>query len=176
MKERYEKEKRRKDSIIICGIPASDAVNKFYDIIRFLLCPGTNSITLSDAVPLKSYLVCCKIANQQHRSELLPQCKKLAGSQFSYIYINRNLTFTQRSDLKKKRAVRAGLGSGGGAMPKVTNSVVVGVNHGPPVFSSISVRSTADSAFAMHNFPLLPSNLTLSGSVRDWVTSLQAGL
>ena len=172
MKELHEREKR-KDSIIIRGIPAPDIVPKFSYIVKFL-CPKINCITLTDIVTLKPHLVRCKIVNQQHRSDLLSQCKKLAGSQFSAIYITRDLTFKQRKDLREKRAVRA-TSSGGGATALAADFVASAASRNPPEPGPVPAGTATTPDSATPNRPLPPSNLT-PGSVRDRVASLQAGL
>ena len=105
VRELHEREKR-KDSIVIRGVPPNEIDSRFKVISKFL-CPNLD-IYLSDVIPLKSNLIRAKVLNFNHRRELLLNSKKLAGSQFSSIYISRDLTYRQRSELKSRRSRVAG--------------------------------------------------------------------
>ena len=190
-RELHEREKR-KDSIIIRGIPLDTVQPEFNRIVSFL-CPNLDSIILSDVVPIKHNLLRAKILNHQHRLELLAQTKKLAGSCFSSVFISRDLTFKQRSQLKVKRG--GGSGSGGGV--PVASSVPVGtrntgapqeaaasgnptVVHSPPAESSSPVAASsfagAAAGDASPRLSLPPFvDHTPGGSVRERVANFQLG-
>ena len=114
-RELLERDKRR-DSIIIRGIPSDNIQASFTEIVQFL-CLNLN-IVLSDVVPLRPNLVRAKILVLLHWSELLSRSRNMAVSQFQSVYISRDLTYRQRQELREKRAAAAGgprlTGGGGG--------------------------------------------------------------
>lgn len=106
VREMHERDKR-KNSIIVRGLQyGDDFQNKFDGIVSFLIPDSTNRITLTDVVPISPSLVRAKISNMNARLHLLSKTNKLRNSQFSNIFISRDLTYTQRQELRNKRATR----------------------------------------------------------------------
>ena len=106
VRELNEREKR-KDSIIIRGLPfGEDYQAKFNPIASYLLPERSDPVTLVDVVSISPSLVGAKIPNSNLKQELLSRSNKLYKSQYAQVFISRDLTFNQREDLKRKRAAR----------------------------------------------------------------------
>ena len=104
VRELTEREKR-KESIIVRGISYTDDFQqRFNSVVSFLWPERTEQITLVDVVPINNALTRAKIKNINVKNELLSRSKNLHGSQFSNIYISRDLTFLQRQELRAKRS------------------------------------------------------------------------
>ena len=99
-----EREKRR-FSVVIKGLSARepDAIASEFSKLtsKVMGC----EVTLSDIMKIKDHPDLCraKIMNDEHRSLVLDKAKTLKDSEFDHIYIRRDLTYTQRQELKMKR-------------------------------------------------------------------------
>lgn len=101
--ESREREKRF-NSIVVRGL-GNDPNNiqpKFNQIINFLL-PGKN-ITLHEVVPIRPNLIRAKVKDTSLRRDLLNVAKELRQSPFPTVFINRDLTYKQRQQLKLRKS------------------------------------------------------------------------
>ena len=113
--EMREREKR-KQSIIIRGITYSreDFQTNFNLVTNSII---RRNVTLSNIKPLKPNIVRADIDDADLRRELLLNTSKLKANQLhAHIFISRDLTYTQRSELKERRIGRATL-SGANSLP-----------------------------------------------------------
>ena len=105
IREMREREKR-KDSIIFRGlgnIPVDGLAPKFRQICSKL---DLDPITLVDVKKISSAnLFRARIEDAERRRELLLRCHRLRSSEeFSRVFINKDLTFQQREQLRAKRS------------------------------------------------------------------------
>ena len=115
VKELHERDKRR-TSVVIKGIPFSESEDKFLeDFRRVVSCfwPDSPAIRLVEIFPIRPNLVRAKIADHNIRNELLSRSKLLKSSNYSSVFISRDLTYRQRKDLKDRRLNRNLVGGGG---------------------------------------------------------------
>ena len=133
---------------------------------------------------------------QRISREIFSQCKKLAGSHFSSIYITRDLTYRQRSELRARRVAAGGVSGTAQAFsaPQGSSTVAASMSVTSPaeassagvpqqVSGSVNGSSVVASASAGVATPrsstpspsLFPSGHTPGGSVRDRIASLQLG-
>ena len=99
-----EREKRR-SSVIIKGLKAKtpDAIaSEFAELTSVMM--GCR-VTLSDIIKIKDHPELCraKIMSNDQRVLVLDKAKTLKDSQYDHVYIRRDLTFTQRQELKMRR-------------------------------------------------------------------------
>lgn len=107
LKELQEREKR-KDSVIIRGLEASsasDLVTKFSELTGHLM--GTR-VEVSDvrAIPSHPHIYRAKIMNANNRKLVLDNAKNLRGTRYDKVFINRDLTYAQRGELRERRLSR----------------------------------------------------------------------
>ena len=104
IKELREREKR-KDSIIVRGLTSStpgDAVEEFGEITSMLI---GSRVVLSDVVRIPDHpeLIRAKITDEDKRKQILEKAKTLKGSRYDGVFIRRDLTYSQRQELKLRR-------------------------------------------------------------------------
>ena len=112
VRELREREKRR-DYVIIRGLQNITVpqvrlkVSSISDLLHIA------PVELSDIQPVgNSNLFRAKISNEASRKQLLMKCHQLRNTEeFSHVYINRDLTFQQRQDLRERRAAATGQSS-----------------------------------------------------------------
>ena len=104
-----EERSKRKSSIIIRGLDVHDAASvgvAFDPVSRHIV---GSSITLSDVTCISrdKKLYRAKILDEEVRKNLLDNTKTLHNTQYSHIYVSRDLTYKQRKELRERRAQRA---------------------------------------------------------------------
>lgn len=104
VREIQEREKRR-CSLVIKGLAATTpagVVSEFGDLTSTMM--GTR-VTLTDVVKIPNNLGLwrAKVTDSDDRKLVLDRAKQLKGSQFDHIYIRRDLTYTQRMEMKERR-------------------------------------------------------------------------
>ena len=101
--ELREQDKRR-DGVVVRGITFSseeDFLHKFNQICTALL---NKTIEASDIAPINSNFIRLKIENRNDRLKLLTSAPKLRGlKDFIHIYISKDLTYQQRTELRNRR-------------------------------------------------------------------------
>ena len=107
LKEMKERDKRRQ-SVIIKGLKASssdDLAAKFEQLTEQVM--GTK-IGISDISPIPghSQIYRAKIMNDDLRKTVLEKAKTLRNADFNSVYISRDLTYAQRSELFTRRKAR----------------------------------------------------------------------
>ena len=104
VRELREREKRR-FSLVIRGLVSNSpagVVAEFGEVTSTMM--GTR-VTLSEAVkiPNNAGLWRAKVLNVEHRDLVLEKAKTLKGTQYDHIFIRKDLTYTQRMELKQRR-------------------------------------------------------------------------
>ena len=107
VKEMQEREKRR-HSVIVKGLKAKtteECATNFKRMTEEVMGVG---ITLSDIIPIPNHphLFRGKILNVEHRNLALDKAKNLKGSGYSTVFISRDLTYAQRTELFNRRKAR----------------------------------------------------------------------
>ena len=107
MKEIREREKRRQ-SVIVKGLKAktgAELASMFGHMCGEVM--GTE-INMSDitAIPNHSGVFRAKILNEDHRKLVLEKAKNLRDTSFHSVYVSRDLTYIQRSELFNRRKSR----------------------------------------------------------------------
>ena len=107
LREMREREKRR-ESIIIKGLTASgpqDAASKFGRLVETQF---EVKVELAEIVQIPGHptMFRAKILSEEQRKSILDNAKKLRGSPYSTVYISRDLTRAQRTDLYEKRKAK----------------------------------------------------------------------
>lgn len=107
LKEMRERDKR-KESVIVKGLAASSAselVAKFEQLTGQFM--GT-SVVLSDVSPISGHpsLYRAKIRNADLRKMVLEKAKTLKNTEFNSVFISRDLTYAQRTELFARRRAR----------------------------------------------------------------------
>ena len=102
-----EREKRR-SSIIIKGLKANsprDLAQKFSQLTQELMSFPT---TLTDVtqIPRHANIFRAKILDEAVRKQVLDRSKSLKGTNYSQVYISRDLTYAQRAELFARRQAR----------------------------------------------------------------------
>ena len=101
----YEERKKRTNSLIVRGIPTGN--QQVFRTTFARVCQKLDkTVSVSDVVPLGTGGNLCRIQvlNKDERFALLASSKNLKNcSEFSNVYISRDLTFNQRRDLARKR-------------------------------------------------------------------------
>ena len=120
LKEMREREKRRQ-SIIIRGLTANgprEAASKFDQLTetQFGIKVDLAEIT---RIPGHGMMFRAKIMSDEQRKLVLDNAKKLKDSTYSSVYISRDLTRVQRTELYEKRKARQ---SSGGTVSSVTEA------------------------------------------------------
>ena len=109
LRELQEQQKRRA-SLVIRGLGADSAgaaVRAFEEVTEFLI---DQKVTLTDVVriPSESDLYRGKVADDATRKLILDRAKQLKdAAQFGTVFIRRDLTFKQRSELRMRREAAA---------------------------------------------------------------------
>ena len=107
IQEMNEREKRR-TSIIVKGLTASspkDLAQKFSQLTQEVM--GTPA-TLADVTPIPGHanIYRAKLLNEDVRKQVLDKSKSLRGTDYSRVYISRDLTYAQRAELFARRQAR----------------------------------------------------------------------
>ena len=106
IREISEREKR-KDTLVFRGFRADDAqqmTSRFREVCLYL---EVGHIQLSEVVKINNSLFRAKVSNASDRLRLLAEARKLKNSdQYRRAFIQRDLTYQQRQDMKAKRAER----------------------------------------------------------------------
>ena len=107
VKEQKEREKRR-DFLVVRGLPASstsDFGTKFAQLTGDLM--GTR-VEVSEvmAIPGQSNYFRVKVMDENIRKQLLDKAKHLKGSIHQNVYVSRDLTYAQRTELYRRRQER----------------------------------------------------------------------
>ena len=109
LRELQEQQKRR-SSLVIRGLgahSASAAVQAFEHVTEFLI---DRKVTLTDVIqiPSETDLYRGKVIDDNTRKLILDKARQLKhSSQFSSVFIRRDLTYKQRSELRARRATLA---------------------------------------------------------------------
>lgn len=107
LKEVREREKRRQ-SVIIKGLKASttgELTSKFEQLTERVM---GSKVSLSDVSAIQGHpnIYRAKIINDDLRKTVLDKAKMLRGTDYSSVYISRDLTYAQRSELFEWRKAR----------------------------------------------------------------------
>ena len=142
VKEMREREKRRQ-SVIVKGLKAktgTELSSKFGHMTGEMM--GTE-INLSDiaAIPNHPDVFRTKITNEDHRKLVLEKAKSLRDTSFHSVYVSRDLTFVQRSELfHRRKSRRTEQDRGGSGMHSRLNTI----DDGPvPAINSVPRSTTA---------------------------------
>ena len=109
-----EREKRR-HSIIVKGLKAkntAELAEKFHYMSGQVM--GVE-VSLSEVTAISNHanMYRAKVLNDEHRKLVLENSKKLKDTSFCDVYITRDLTYAQRSELfQRRKARKAELGKG----------------------------------------------------------------
>ena len=134
VREVYEREKR-KCSVILRGfgdVPVDQVHQLFREICDYL---GVGSIALVNVLKLSPMLFRATISDSQQRFKILSEAKKLRFSDvFRKMYVQRDLTYKQRSELMARRSARSsgaiGMASGLSSGSVVSDLGVLGGGSG----------------------------------------------
>ena len=150
VRELYERDKR-KCSIIIRGVGgvSCDEVREIFGRICTFL--GVENIELLDLTQAAPSVWRGKVTNVSKRVELLSKAKNLkSSSEFSRIYIQRDLTYRQRRAIMAKRA-SFGRGTGANAVELGGEGNRTNVSHTPQL--SVGRRDSLPNANIVSNGP-----------------------
>ena len=161
VREVNEREKR-KHSVVLRGFGVStvdEVVTKFREITEFL---DVGSITLTDVVRINDNLFRGTINSVEGRLKLLAESRKLKGTRYDRMYIQRDLTYMQRQQVIANRRsdegqaqahpiltganatrARTFFPSNGSSNNQAASGVAVGRGRGRGVNSSVSDRGGA---------------------------------
>ena len=131
LREMREREKRRQ-SIIIKGLTAAgprEAASKFDQLTETQFGVKIDLAEIMQ-IPGHSTMFRAKIISDEQRKLILENAKKLKGSTYSSVYISRDLTRAQRTELFEKRKARLTSAS---TEPKVTGVGSQPVPSAPPL-------------------------------------------
>jgi hypothetical protein len=115
-----EEQNKRKDSVIVRGLIASNAVEfreKFGDVSEVLT---GSRIVLDDVycISRDNKMYRCKILSVDGRKSILEKARELSQHQeFDTIFISRDLTFKQRKQLYERRMRHSARQTGGDSLP-----------------------------------------------------------
>ena len=142
--EMRERDKRR-SCVIIRGLPFSTAAefqSSFNSVTSALQSPN---ITLSNIGVIKDNLIRATVAADSQRQQLLTAAPRLKTiNQFSHVYINKDLTYLQRTQLKLRRQGQT-LGRNDPVPATGSNAVPITAPSSPSTPSVLpSSRSTAN--------------------------------
>lgn len=115
-----EERQKRKKSIIIRGVNAqtSDTLIPVFGEISNFLINSQAALTNITCIDRDKRLFRAKIEDDDVRKQILDNAKKLKNGPFPNVYINRDLTYHQRGELKARRALqRRQLAEGNAALP-----------------------------------------------------------
>ena len=104
----FEERKKRASSVIVKGVEATnnhEFNDKFRVVYQFLL-HSSPQITNTHCIDGAKKIYRVTFQNKTTRVDILREAKKLAESSHKDIYISRDLTYTQRQELKARRAAR----------------------------------------------------------------------
>ena len=98
---------RRSNSTILKGFTEENVTEKFSELCNFL---GVGSIPLSDLTEIRGMEICrAKINDKKKRKELLNKVKLLRFRQeYKRFYVQRDLTYNQRQELKRRVVAQGG--------------------------------------------------------------------
>ena len=103
-----EERRKRRLSIVIRGlsVPSCEELNQAFDPVAKKLTGGP--VLLSDIVCLNQdeNLYRAKVSSDDVKKKLVDNAPSLASSNFRHVFVNRDLTYVQRSELKKRRDSR----------------------------------------------------------------------
>lgn len=107
VKEMQERDKRRQ-SVIVKGLKArttEECSSSFKRMTEEVMGVG---VTLSDVTPIPNhpFLFRAKIDNDDHRKLVLEKAKHLKESEYSTVFVSRDLTYAQRTELFNRRKAR----------------------------------------------------------------------
>lgn len=166
IRELREREKRR-NAIILRGLgDVSVAVmtSKFARICEYL---GVGQITLGSIKKVGSGMIYrTVIEDDEKRRELLSKCHRLrSSSEFSRIYLNRDLTHQQRRDLQEKRQqTRRGAQRNDQALPEANTGELLNRNRTPRRDDQLSgANAVIPNSRALSD---MPSRLTTMAAPR----------
>lgn len=131
LRELREREKRQK-SVILKGLKAqspTELSNQFLNLTQE--CMGL-SVVLSDITPIRgsTELFRAKILNDDHRKAVLEKARTLKDTRFGNVFISRDLTYAQRSELYARRQARKVQGSAETRVDGNTPPVMPGAEPG----------------------------------------------
>ena len=107
VKEMQERDKRRQ-SVIIKGLKARTTEECSSSFKRMTEEVMGVSVTLSDVTPIPNHpsLFRAKIDSDEHRKLVLEKAKHLKESGYSTVFVSRDLTYAQRTELFNRRKAR----------------------------------------------------------------------
>ena len=106
----FEEIKKRASSIIVKGLDANNIHefnDKFRVVYQFLL-HSSPQITSTYCIDGAKKIYRVTFQNKTTRVDILREAKKLAESSHKDIFLSRDLTYTQRQEMKARRAARTG--------------------------------------------------------------------
>ena len=156
---------KRKNSVVIRGISFVSEeifIEQFNQICNKLI---NKTIVASEIAPINSRFIRFKIENKSDRLELLTSSRNLKGSrEFAHIFISKDLTYQQRSELRNRRQQSKNVPSGTPAtganltpLPTLTHPNSTSRNTPPPLEAPTTIVTSAT--------PLLPSTSSTAASV-----------
>ena len=103
-----EEQKKRSSSLIIRGLQATNceqALGMAKNVLGFV---ADRNVDVSDMVIIdpNKKLFRCKVLDSEMRKLIIDNAKKLKGSQYNNIYVNKDLTYKQRMELFRRREQR----------------------------------------------------------------------
>ncbi|KAK3886348.1 hypothetical protein Pcinc_009490 [Petrolisthes cinctipes] len=108
-----EERHKRRHSIIVRGIKAIsvDAFKPMFDSVCTYLTGSHVMFSNSVCISRERYIFRIKIEDDNSRKNLLDSARNLQNSSFSDTFINRDLTYKQRGELRARRTQRLTSGS-----------------------------------------------------------------
>ena len=151
VREQQERSKR-KFSIIVRGIEASNAddfSSKFKILSQSLI--GSDAL-LSNiyCIDVSKHLYRANILNSDIRTRLLDNAKNLRNTGYNNVYVNRDLTYIQRQELRERRARQL-----------------------VPVSSAVTISASAPS---INSIPIMTSTITPSTHVMPSVSTVPSAV
>ena len=150
MKE-VEERRKRINSVIVRGIDGpseAEFLEKFHEVTNHLI-NETPAATNVFCVNREKKIFRLDIANRETKVALLDSAKDLKGTRFDSVYISKDLTYAQRKDNSRRRALMrsrrdASRQEGGvNEPPPVSGANATPRNLNPPQQSSASSATTA---------------------------------
>ena len=107
-----EERKKRSLSIIIKGLDVSDPqdLSAAFNPIAVKLTGGSVSLLEVVCINLEDKMFRAKVSSVAVKKRLIDNAASLHGSEFSHVYVNRDLTYVQRRELKRRREQSHGRG------------------------------------------------------------------
>ena len=161
----YQERTKRKFSVIVRGLSASnsdDFSNKFNTISQSLI--GCDSqLTNIYCIDASKNLYRANILNLDIRNRILDNAKNLRNiNAYNNVYVNRDLTYAQRQELRDRRSRAQN------AISTAVTNVNTNSNNSSPIFTTVShsspiITSVHTSVFSTPSRPIVPVPIPVSG-------------